>query len=95
MRNDSTDPELRTLEERLDRIASELRQIKYLMWFLSCVGAVVVINELPKLVTNVFYVAVLISAVAGLWYLASRAAEIPVVQRWRGRKSADSTTDRP
>lgn len=87
MTNDPTD-------EKLDRIAGELRQIKYLMWFLSCVGVVVVISMLPELLTNVFYVAVFIAALAGLWFLASKAAQIPFVRKWRSGNSTVSATER-
>lgn len=87
MTNDPTD-------EKLDRIAGELRQIKYLMWFLSCVGVLVVINMLPELLTNVFYAAVFIAALAGLWFLASKAAQIPIVRKWRSENSTVSASER-
>jgi hypothetical protein len=95
MFDDPTDPQRSRLpEEKLDRIAAELRQIKYLMWFLSCVGVVVVISMLPQLLTNLFYAAVFIAAVAGLWFLASKAAQIPIIRQWRAEKSRSATVDR-
>lgn len=95
MNDDPTDPQRsRLLEEKLDRVTAELRQIKYLMRFLSCVGVVVVISLLPELLTNLFYTAVFIAAVAGLWFLASKAAQIPVIRRWRAEKSASATAER-
>ena len=80
-------------EEKLDRIAAELRQIRFLMWFLSCVGAVAVISMLPQLLTNVFYAAVFIAAFAGLWFLTSRVSQIPFVKKWRSETSSVSTAD--
>lgn len=95
MIDDPNDPQrLRLLEEKLDRVTAELRQIKYLMWFLSCVGVVVVISLLPELLTNLFYTAVFIAAVAGLWFLSSKAAQIPVIRRWRAERSTSATVDR-
>jgi hypothetical protein len=80
-------------EEKLDRIGAELRQIRFLLWFLSCVGAVVVVSMLPQLLTNVFYAAVFIAAFAGLWFLTSRVSQIPIVKKWRSRTSSVSPAD--
>lgn len=92
MYDDSSDQ--RRLEEKLDRIAGELRQIRYLMWFLAFVGGAVVISMLPQLLTNVLYVAILIAAVVGIWFLVSKVSQIPLVRRWRSRASSIVTPDR-
>lgn len=95
MIDDSTDLlRSRMVEEKLDRIAAELRQIRYLMWFLSLVGVVAVISMLPQLLTNVFYAAVFIAALAGIWFLATKAARIPLVRKWRNEHSTAPTPDR-
>ena len=95
MTDDPTDPQRsRILEEKLDRVVAELRQIRYLMWFLTFVGAAAAVSMLWQLLPYVFWFAVFVAAVAGLWFLASKAAQIPFVRRWRSRTSAVSTSDR-